>query len=274
MEDKQLPSTEGEHRVVEAPARLVLVEDGCGGEQLAVPASASLEIGHGYSEGVTGGKSGTAASSLTVAVQTLMTLLPLRSARSSANPPTTMAASYVRFKPTPCSTGTRPRPWTTIPCQVHEHQARLIAHQPDSRCQRTPPPGGLCWRNLRPATPTEITTSPASASRSARCRGVPRRLHAAEPRHDRSRRGSDAGARVGSTRRTSQARKAKLHTTVAQATRWHRQLRVSLCGWRAFPAAAVWIRAPTADAVWSRGWQSLPLPGWVSRAQRHRSSGS
>jgi hypothetical protein len=50
MEDKQLPSTEGEHRVVEAPARLVLVEDGCGGEQLAVPASASLEIGHGYSE--------------------------------------------------------------------------------------------------------------------------------------------------------------------------------------------------------------------------------
>src|SRR5262245_24250400 len=49
MQAEELPSVEGEHGVVE-PARLVLVEDGCRCEQLAVPASASLEICHGYRE--------------------------------------------------------------------------------------------------------------------------------------------------------------------------------------------------------------------------------
>src|SRR5215204_557352 len=52
-----------------------------------------------------------------------MTLLPLRSGRSSAYPPTTTPASHLRFKPTPCSTGTRPRPWTTIP-SVRRHPRR------------------------------------------------------------------------------------------------------------------------------------------------------
>src|SRR5262245_48811053 len=47
MQAEQLPSVEGEHGVVE-PARLVLIEDRCRCEQLAVPASASLEICHGY----------------------------------------------------------------------------------------------------------------------------------------------------------------------------------------------------------------------------------
>jgi hypothetical protein len=50
MQAEQLPSIQGEDRVVEPPGLFVLVEDGCGGEQLAIPASASLEISHGHSD--------------------------------------------------------------------------------------------------------------------------------------------------------------------------------------------------------------------------------
>jgi hypothetical protein len=49
MQAEQLPSAEGEDSVVEA-GRLVLVEDWRRREQLAVPACASLEISHGYSD--------------------------------------------------------------------------------------------------------------------------------------------------------------------------------------------------------------------------------
>ena len=50
MQAEQLPSTEREHGVVKVPSLLVLVENGHGGQQLAVPASASREISHSHSD--------------------------------------------------------------------------------------------------------------------------------------------------------------------------------------------------------------------------------
>ena len=50
MQAEQLPATEREHGVVKAPDLLVLVENGLGGQQFAVPASASLEISHSQSD--------------------------------------------------------------------------------------------------------------------------------------------------------------------------------------------------------------------------------
>src|ERR1700751_3881971 len=50
MQAEQLPATEREHGVVKAPDLLVLVENGLGGQQLAVPASGSLQISHGYGD--------------------------------------------------------------------------------------------------------------------------------------------------------------------------------------------------------------------------------
>ena len=50
MQAEQLPATEREHGVVKAPGLLVLVENGPGGQRLAVPASASPEISHSHSD--------------------------------------------------------------------------------------------------------------------------------------------------------------------------------------------------------------------------------
>ena len=50
MQAEQLPSTEREHGVMKAPSLLVLVENGLGGQQLAVPASASIEISHRHGD--------------------------------------------------------------------------------------------------------------------------------------------------------------------------------------------------------------------------------
>jgi hypothetical protein len=50
VQAEQLPATEREHGVVKAPDLLVLVENGLGGQQLAVPASASPEISHSHSD--------------------------------------------------------------------------------------------------------------------------------------------------------------------------------------------------------------------------------
>ena len=50
MQAEQLPASEREHGVVKAPDLLVLVENGPGGQQLAVPASASPEISHSHSD--------------------------------------------------------------------------------------------------------------------------------------------------------------------------------------------------------------------------------
>src|SRR4029434_4223598 len=114
MQTEQLPSVEGEHGVVKSGG-LVVVEAGRRCEQLAVPASASLEIGHGYSDVGDGWK--VRHSSLLIDhgradvdlrdVDCLF--FPLRSARSSADSSIT-AASHVRFTPTPCKSGTRPSP--------------------------------------------------------------------------------------------------------------------------------------------------------------------
>jgi hypothetical protein len=48
MQAKQLSPTEREHGVVKAPNLFVLVENGLGGQQFAVPARASLQISHGH----------------------------------------------------------------------------------------------------------------------------------------------------------------------------------------------------------------------------------
>ncbi len=48
VQAEQLPSIEREHRVVKTAGLLVLVEHGRGAQQLAVPASASVQISHGH----------------------------------------------------------------------------------------------------------------------------------------------------------------------------------------------------------------------------------
>jgi len=50
MQAEQLPSTEREHGVVKAAGLLILVENGLAGQQLAVPASASIEISHRHGD--------------------------------------------------------------------------------------------------------------------------------------------------------------------------------------------------------------------------------
>ena len=50
MQAEQLSSAEREHGVVKAPDLLVLVENGLGGQQPAVPAGASLQISHSHSD--------------------------------------------------------------------------------------------------------------------------------------------------------------------------------------------------------------------------------
>src|SRR5450755_961278 len=50
MQAEQLLCTEREHGVVKASSLLVLVENGLRGQQLAIPASASVEISHRHSD--------------------------------------------------------------------------------------------------------------------------------------------------------------------------------------------------------------------------------
>jgi hypothetical protein len=50
VQAEQLPSIQREHRVVETPEMLVLVENGLGGEQVGIPAGTSLKIGDGHSD--------------------------------------------------------------------------------------------------------------------------------------------------------------------------------------------------------------------------------
>src|SRR5207247_1640007 len=50
MQAEQLPAAERENGVVKPSGLLVLVENGPGGQQLAVPASASLQISHRHSD--------------------------------------------------------------------------------------------------------------------------------------------------------------------------------------------------------------------------------
>jgi hypothetical protein len=50
MQAEQLPAAEREHGVVKASGLLVLVKNGPGGQQLAVPASASPQISHRHSD--------------------------------------------------------------------------------------------------------------------------------------------------------------------------------------------------------------------------------
>jgi hypothetical protein len=66
VQAEQLSSIKREHGVVEAAGLLVLVENGLGGEQLAVPASASPRSVTVTATWAIGGNPGTAASWLTV----------------------------------------------------------------------------------------------------------------------------------------------------------------------------------------------------------------
>ena len=50
VQTEQLAPVKQEHRVVKASDFFVLVQNGCCGEQFAVPASASLEVGHRHSD--------------------------------------------------------------------------------------------------------------------------------------------------------------------------------------------------------------------------------
>ncbi len=59
---EQLPSTDREDRVVKAPGLLVLVEDGCRAQELAVPVSASLKVGDSHGDVGELGNFGTTAS--------------------------------------------------------------------------------------------------------------------------------------------------------------------------------------------------------------------
>src|SRR5262245_48522941 len=143
VQPEQLPSAEDEDGVVEA-GRLVLVEDGRRREQFAVPAGASLEIGHCYSDMGDGwkvrhsslliepGRADMNVQTWTVGILVPPTM-PLRSARSGADTPTT-AASPVRFRPPSCRTGTWARPCATIACRAHGIGHRRSESRPGIRC--------------------------------------------------------------------------------------------------------------------------------------------
>ena len=58
VQAEQLAAVKGEHRVVQAAIRVVLVKDGWGAQQRRVPAGAALQVGHGHCDVGYGGETG------------------------------------------------------------------------------------------------------------------------------------------------------------------------------------------------------------------------